>query len=152
MNTLMTEEQARAIGELYVKARNETNLSLLDRIYSADVVVHDPSQQQGLIGLAALKGQYGNTHAAVPDVRFSIDEMYVKNDRIVWVFTMSGTFAGPFLTPMGALPPTGRSFRLSGVAIDRIVEGKIAEEWLYFNVLDILLPLGFTLAPPPPPA
>ncbi len=34
------------------------------------------------------------------------------------------------------------------IAIDRIVAGKIAEEWVYFNVLDILQPLGFTLAPP----
>jgi predicted ester cyclase len=54
-------------------------------------------------------------------------------------------------TPLGEIPPTGKSFRFSGVAVDRIVEGKIAEEWVYFNVPDILQPLGFRLVPPKPP-
>jgi predicted ester cyclase len=67
------------------------------------------------------------------------------------MFTMSGTITGAFRTPMGVIPPTGEAFSLSGVAVDRIAEGKIAEEWVYFNVLDILQPLGFTLAPPKPP-
>jgi steroid delta-isomerase-like uncharacterized protein len=148
---MTTEEVAKAIAEYYLKARNETNLSLLDRIYSPDVIVHDPSQPKEVVGLAALKRQYESTHAAVPDVRFAMDEIYLKGDKIVWTFTMSGTITGPFRTPLGELPPTGKSFRFSGVAIDRIAEGKIAEEWLYFNVLEILQPLGFTLAPPQPP-
>jgi predicted ester cyclase len=143
-----TEELAGIIGNYYLKARNEPNLALLDRIYSPGVIVHDPSQPEGIIGLAALKAQYGNTHAAVPDVKFSLDEAYVKEDKIVWIFTMSGTITGPFRMPFGELPPTGKSFRVSGVAIDRVSEGNIVEEWLYFNVLDILQPLGFTLAPP----
>ncbi len=148
MRELITEEQAKAIGDWYVKARNEANLSLLDKIYSPGVMVHDPSQSQDIIGLAALKAQYGNTHAAVPDVKFSLDDLYLKGNKIVWIFTMSGTMTAPFRTSLGELPPTGRSFRLTGVAVDRIVDGKIAEEWVYFNVLDILQPLGFTLAPP----
>jgi steroid delta-isomerase-like uncharacterized protein len=150
MKQPMTDEQAKAIGDLYIKSRNEANLSLLDKIYFPDVTVHDPSQPQEIVGLAALKAQYRNTHAAVPDVKFSLDDMYLKEDKIVWIFTMSGTITGPFRTPLGELPATGKAFRFSGVAVDRIVEGRIAEEWLYFNVLDILQPLGFTLAPPKP--
>ncbi len=148
MKQMTIEEEAKAIADCYLKARNEADLSLLDKIYSPDVIVHDPSQPQEVVGLAALKRQYQNTHAAVPDVRFSLDEMYLKGDKIVWIFTMSGTITGPFCTPLGELPPTGKSFCFSGVAIDRIAKGSIAEEWLYFNVLEILQPLGFTLAPP----
>lgn len=147
----ITEEQAKAIGDWYLRARNETNLAFLDNIYSPEVVVHDPSQPENIIGLDALKSQYKNTHTAVPDVKFSLDEMYVKGNKIAWIFTMSGTITGPIRTPFGDLPPTGKTFRLSGAAIDRIVEGKIAEEWVYFNVLDILQPMGFTLTPPQPP-
>jgi steroid delta-isomerase-like uncharacterized protein len=150
MKEPITEERAKAIGNCYIKARNEANLSLLDRIYAQDVTVHDPSQPQEIIGLAALKGQYANTHAAIPDVTFSLDDMFVKGDKIAWIFTMSGTITRPFRTPLGELPPTGKSFRLSGVAVDRIIGGIIAEEWVYFNVLDILQPLGFALAPPKP--
>ncbi len=147
----ITEEAAKSIGDSYIKARNEANLDLLDNIYSPDVVVHDPSQPQNIVGLEALKNQYKGTHTAVPDVRFSLEDMYVKGDKIAWVFTMSGTITGSFHTPLGDLPPSGKTFRLSGMAIDRIVEGKILEEWVYFNVLDILQPMGFTLTPPQPP-
>jgi len=145
------EEEAKTIGDWYLKARNEANLDLLGKIYSPEVVVHDPSQPQTIVGLEALKSQYRNTHTAIPDVRFSLDELYVKGDRMVWVFTMSGSITGPIRTPLGELAPSGKTFRFSGVAIDRIVEGKIAEEWVYFNVLDILQPMGFTLTPPQPP-
>ncbi len=151
----ITEDQAKATWDWYLKARNEANLDLLDNIYSPDVVVHDPSQPQAIVGLEALKNQYRGTHTAVPDVKFSREgDLYVKGDKVVGIFTMSGTITGPFHTPLGDLPPSGKAFSLSGIAIDRIVEGKIAEEWLYFNVLDILQPMGFTLAPPQlaPPA
>jgi steroid delta-isomerase-like uncharacterized protein len=147
----ITEEEAKTIGDWYLKARNEANLVLLDKIYSPEVVVHDPSRPESIVGLEALKSQYKDTHTAIPDVKFSLDDMYLKGDKIVWIFTMSGTITGPIHTPFGELPPTGKTFRFSGVAIDRIIEGKIAEEWVYFNVLDILQPMGFTLAPPKPP-
>jgi steroid delta-isomerase-like uncharacterized protein len=151
MKQMITEEVAKAIADCYLKARNEANLSLLDKIYSPDVIVHDPSQPQEVIGLGALKRQYESTHAAIPDVRFSIDDMCVKGDKVVWIFTMSGTITGSFRTPFGELPPTGKPFHFSGVAIDRIAGESIAEEWLYFNVLEILQPLGFTLTPPQRP-
>jgi steroid delta-isomerase-like uncharacterized protein len=147
----ITEDEAKTIGDWYLKARNEANLALLDNIYSPEVIVHDPSRPEGIVGLEALKSQYKDTHTAIPDVKFSLDDMYVKGDKLAWIFTMSGTITGPFRTPFGELPPTGKTFRFSGVAVDRIVEGKIAEEWVYFNVLDILQPMGFTLAPPQPP-
>jgi predicted ester cyclase len=151
MQTPISEAQAKAIGEWYVKSRNEADLSLLDNIISPDVIVHDPGRPEGIIGLSTLKAQYEATHAAVPDVRFTLDDVYIKGNRIAWIFTMSGTISGSFRTPLGEIPPSGKSFRFSGVAVDRIVDGKIAEEWVYYNVLDILGPLGFTLAPPKPP-
>ena len=147
----IAEEEAKAMGDWYLKARNEANLALLDKIYSPEVVVHDPSRPEGIVGLEALKSQYKDTHAAIPDVKFSMDDLYVKGDKIVWVFTMSGTITGAIHTPFGVLPPTGKTFRFSGVAVDRISEGKIAEEWVYFNVLDLIQPMGFTLTPPQPP-
>ncbi len=150
MNDLLTEEQAKTIGDWYLQARNEANLLLLEKIFSPNVLIHDPSQPGGIHGLDALIAQYSTTHRAVPDLKFSLDDMYIKGDRIVWIFAMWGTFTGTFRTPMGDVPPTGKVIRLAGAAVDRIVEGKIVEEWVYYNVLDILQPLGFVLSPPIP--
>jgi predicted ester cyclase len=150
MSSLLTEEQAKTIGDWYLKARNEANLSLLKKIFSPDVLIHDPSRPDGIHGLDELIAQYSTTHSAVRDLKFSLDDMYIKGDRIVWIFTMSGTITGPFRTPMGEIPPTGNAIRLTGAAVDRIVGGKIAEEWVYFNILEILQPMGFSLVPPAP--
>lgn len=58
----ITEEEAKNFGDIYVKSRNEVNLTLLDDIYSADVVVHDCSSPEDITGLEALKQYYSNTH------------------------------------------------------------------------------------------
>ena len=61
--------------------------------------------------------------------------------------TLTGTNTGP----REGQPATGKKIRLSGVTISRIVNGKIAEEWLYYNAAAFLTQLGFTITPPPAP-
>ena len=144
------EGEAKAIGDVYVKARNEVNLALLDEIYAPDVVVHDCSSPEDIIGLEALKEYYSYTHKAFPDLHATIDETIVKGDKIIWVWTFTATHTGPFHTPLGDVPATGKKVQFSGVAIDRMDEGKMVEEWVYFNVLQVLQQLGFTITPPQP--
>jgi hypothetical protein len=52
--------------------------------------------------------------------------------------------------PQGEIPATGKKVRFSGVAIDRVVKGKIVEEWVYFNAPDFLLQRGSSVVPPKP--
>jgi steroid delta-isomerase-like uncharacterized protein len=147
----ITDEEAKAIGDIYAKARNEVNLALLDEIYAPDVLVHDCSSPEDIVGLDALKEYYSYTHKAFPDLQATMDETIVKGEKIIWVWTFSATNTGPFHTPMGDIPATGKKVQFSGVAIDRVDEGKLVEEWVYFNVLQVLQQLGFTIAPPEPP-
>ena len=146
----ITEEEAKSIHDLYLEARNTVNLDLLDEIYAEDVVVHDCSYPEDLVGLDALKEYYSNNHKAFPDLNMTLDEMIVKGDRTVVVWTLSATNTGQLHTPLGDMPATGKKVQFSGVAIDRVDEGKIVEEWVYFNVLHLFQQLGFTLSPPQP--
>ncbi len=57
------------------------------------------------------------------------------------------SFASPNTGP-GAAPPTGKSVKLSGSTFIRYQEGKIAEEIVYFDVLDWQMQLGYTMTPP----
>ena len=140
---VITDEEAMVIGDRYEQARNEVNLDILNEIYHPDVVVHNCSQPEDILGLDALKDQYAVSHTALPDLRITLDEMIVKDDKIVWTWTFSGTNTGPF----GELPATGKKIQFAGVAIDRITDGKIAEEWIYFNVLELYQQLGFKVVP-----
>ena len=142
----ITHQQAEALGNIYVQARDQHNLDLLNQIYSPDVVVHDPMVAEPIQGLDALKQYYERSHMAFPNLKTSLDEMYLDGDHIIWVWTFTGTNTGP----MGDTPPTGKSVSFRGVAIDMLSNGKIAEEWLYYNVLDSYTQLGMTMTPPAP--
>jgi steroid delta-isomerase-like uncharacterized protein len=146
----ITEAEAKIIAQKYVDSRNTVNVALLDEIYNPNVLVHDSSAPADIVGLDSLKEYYSHTHKALPDLVATIDETIVKGDKIVWRWTFTGTQSGPFHTPMGDIPPTGRKVKFSGVAIDRLDKGKIVEEWVYFNVLGFLFQLGFTVNPPQP--
>lgn len=86
----ITDEEAKAIGDIYAKARNEVNLALLDQIYAPDVLVHDCSSPEDIVGLDALKEYYSYTHKAFPDLQATMDETIVKGDKIIWVWTFTG--------------------------------------------------------------
>jgi predicted ester cyclase len=43
------------------------------------------------------------------------------------------------------IPPTGRVVTVSGIAIDRLADGKVAESWVNLDALNLLRQLG---APP----
>jgi predicted ester cyclase len=49
---------------------------------------------------------------------------------------------------MSFAPPAGKSVTLTNATFMRHQDGKIAEERLYFDVLDWQMQLGYTLAPP----
>jgi steroid delta-isomerase-like uncharacterized protein len=130
------------IESVYLEARNTPNLELLDSIYVQDVIVHGSSGPD-ILGLDALKVDYQVSHTGFPDFRMQIDEAFWSEDRLVLFWTVQGTHTGHLL----GVPPTSRSVTLSGVAIDRIEAGLIVEEWVYFNLLDLMEQLGMQVVP-----
>jgi len=63
-------------------------------------------------------------------------------------WTVTGTNTGPLQSPMGALPPTNKKMSVPGVDIVWVVNGKITEDWVYYNQLNAFLQLGYTLTLP----
>jgi len=145
---VVTHQQAKAIHDTYAEARNQFKLDMLDQIYHTDVVVHDCGAPEDIKGLDALKKYYSNTHAAFSNINFSADQIFIDGDRIICIWTFRAVSTDTFHTPLGSAPPTGKEVTFSGIAIDRLVDGKFAEEWVYFNVLDPLPQLGFRVVPP----
>ncbi|MBD3217820.1 MAG: hypothetical protein GF310_06035 [candidate division Zixibacteria bacterium] len=143
---VITEERAEKILDIWREARNTYNLDLLDSIYTPESAIHDPGAERDICGVAELKQYYIRTHKAFPDVHFEIGEYRIAEDWLISFWTIEGTNTGS----LGELPPTGKEVLVSGVAIDRIEEGMIAEEWVFLNSLDLYQQLGFELVPPQP--
>jgi predicted ester cyclase len=147
--SVLTREQAKAMGDRFLEARSTRNFALLDEVYAPNVVLHACELPADVVGLDSVKAYYGRTHAAFPDFKLTLDKMLLDGDYIIWFCTVSGTNTGPL--PLAGMPPTGRCVRFSCIAVDRVENGKWVEEWSYFNHLPVLMQLGFILTPPLPP-
>lgn len=101
------------------------NIDLIPEIYTADFVGYFPG---GTIrGRDEIRERVETHRRAFPDWTEEIEDVIYERDRVVTRFTSRGTNLGPFL----GNAPTGRSIAISEVSIYRIVDGKIAEQWVY---------------------
>jgi steroid delta-isomerase-like uncharacterized protein len=147
----ITEEEARAMGDRALEMWNEGNFALAEELYAPEVVMHHSSSPEDIVGLDGVKNWITSSRTMFPDFNMTFDEVIVKGNNTVTRWTMTGTNTGPIQTPMGELPATNKNVRIFGFSLNKAENGKIVEEWVIYNVLDMMLQLGFTLNPPQPP-
>ena len=66
------------------------------------------------------------------------DEQIAEGDKVVTRWTGHGTHQGE----LAGIPATGKSSTVTGVAVDRIVNGKITESWGIFDEFGMMQQLG----------
>ena len=141
----ITAEEAKALVEKDQKIWNEGNMALVDEIISPDYVEHTANRPEDVVvGIEAFKERVANLRAYFPDFNVNVEELIVKDDRIVWRWICSGTNTGTLTD----IPPTGKKMQIEGVGILRVVDGKIVERVMYYNEAARLVQLGYTIAPP----
>ena len=62
---------------------------------------------------------------AFPDAQATLEDIFAEGDRVVYRLTIRGTHTGEFL----GVPASGRHVSVSLIAIVRIVDRKLVEEW-----------------------
>ena len=144
----LTLEEAKAIIDGFIKFRNEGDLTSADKVIHPECVIRYPNLPDKLIGLEAYKEYDKTTRMTFPDFKMTIDNFFVKGNKIVAYWSLDATNTGPLNTPMGKLPPTNKKIHISGIAVSHIVDGKIKEDVAYFDMLNFMLQLGFKLTPP----
>jgi steroid delta-isomerase-like uncharacterized protein len=63
--------------------------------------------------------------AAFPDAEVTLEDIFAEGDRVAHRLTIRGTHTGEFL----GVPASGRSVAVSFIAIVRIADGQLVEEW-----------------------
>jgi len=139
-----SEEDMKAISKRALNIWSEGNYALLDELYSPEIIRHEVNIQEDLVGTQQYKDNVTFVRIAYPDFKVTTDDLFVKDDLVVLRWTVTGTHTGI----RGDLPATGKRIQFSGIVINRFVDGKIVEEWVYFNVADVLKQLGYTFNHP----
>ena len=130
----------RFLEEVFGKGK----LNVLDEIIASDHVNSGPGTPPGLPtgpeGSKQLVTMYRN---AIPDVHFTIDDQIAEGDKVWTRWTGHGTYTGELF----GIPATGKSATVTGIGVDRIVNGKIVESWGIFDQFGMMQQLGVIPTP-----
>jgi predicted ester cyclase len=74
-----------------------------------------------------------------PDMHFHVDDQTVEGDKVITHITAQSSIpVGPVMTIPADPEEVAKSDTVKGTSTDRIVNGKIAESWLDFDIPDAL--------------
>jgi steroid delta-isomerase-like uncharacterized protein len=113
-----------AMKRFYNEVINQGNIDLLDDLCAENFVEHEESP-----GFApnrdGVKKWFRMLRAAFPDLKFEVEFIFAKDDKVVSYVTMTGTQKGPFM----GMPASGKKIRVNTIDIVRFANGKAIEHW-----------------------
>ena len=134
----MSEANKRTIRVIREEAMRKGMLDTLDAHFTADYVYHGIPMLGDLRGPAAFKQMVGGFIDAVSEFEETVQDQIAEGDKVVSRIAGRGWHTGALL---GAAP-TGKELKWSAISIARFVDGRLAEEWVEFDMLHVLQQLG----------
>jgi predicted ester cyclase len=117
---------------------NAGNLEVADEIIAPDHVNHDPTLPDIPPGPEGQKQVVNLYRSAFTNAHISIEEQLAEGDSVVTRGTGSGTHQGELM----GVAPTGKQVRITGIIINRLSDGKIAESWTNYDALGVMRQIG----------
>jgi len=105
-------------------------LKAADELYTQDFVVHDSTGDS--YGLANRKKDIAENLSAYPDYKEEVLDMVAEGDMVVTRFLSTGTQKGDLPAIPGyqpRIPANGKFVRIPELAVHRLVNGRLAEQW-----------------------
>lgn len=115
------------------------NLNAADELYAPDFVCHFVIGPEWR-GTQGIKDEVRQHRASFPDWNEHVDDIVAEGDKVVIRFTSTGTQRGEF----AGIAPTGKKVSIQEVAIFRLSNGKIVEQWGMPDLHGLLEQLGAT--------
>jgi predicted ester cyclase len=115
------------------EAVNTGNLDAVDYIFAAGYVRLDPSDLLREAGVEEYKRTFTRLRAAFPDAHWNLGEILEDEDKVIGRSTFQGTQPGLFFN----IPPSGSKVTYPIIAIYRIEDGRIVEDWHVFHALGL---------------
>ena len=143
---MLSETNKTVSRRLFEEVWNKGNLAVLNEIIANDHVNSGPGTLPGLpTGPEGAKQFVMIYRNAFPDTHFTTDEQIAEGDKVVTRWTAHGTHQGELL----GIPATDKSSTVTGISVDRIVDGKIVESWGIFDQFGMMQQLGVIPMPEP---
>jgi steroid delta-isomerase-like uncharacterized protein len=137
-NDAVRARNAEVLNVVYSEIWSKGNIDRIDDVYAEDFVGHFPA---GTVrGRGGLRDRVIAHRTAFPEWTETVEDMIADGDRVAVRFTTGGTNLGSFL----GNPPTGNRVEISEVAIFKLSDGRIVEQWVYPDMRSMQRQLGKT--------
>jgi steroid delta-isomerase-like uncharacterized protein len=136
---IVHKDNVALIRRWFEEVWNQGSEEAIDRMSASRVVGHGQVQHDKEIhGLDEFKPFVRSIRAAFPDIHITIHEAFEEDDKVVARWTAQMTHTGKFL----GFPASGRKATISGMSMQRIVDGKIVEGWDNWDQLGLMVQIG----------
>jgi steroid delta-isomerase-like uncharacterized protein len=134
----MANEQNEAVVRRTFDAFSTGDTSGAEDLIATDAVAHDPAQPEEAHGPEGFKETIELYRGAFSDLEFTIDEMFSDGEMVCTRWSTKATHDGDLM----GISATGNQITGSGISIDRVVDGKVAESWVQWDNMGLLQQIG----------
>jgi steroid delta-isomerase-like uncharacterized protein len=140
----MSDHNAALVRRWFDEIWNRGNVDAVDELLAPGGVLHDPSMDDVVaLEAEAFKAHVRAMRHAIPDIRFTIEFAMETDEHVAVRVTATGTHTGHGL----GIEPTGRSFRVAGMVMAHVRDGRFVEGWNHFDLLGLFGQLGVVVRP-----
>ena len=126
------------LTDLMKELWNTGNPEAAKQLYTEHAERTDPNGAKPVHGVHQIAEYIARVRSAFPDFTLHIRETVADGERSAVHWTVTGTQKGEFL----GIPATGKRVEVNGLSLNRLRDGKIVSEHVYFDRMALLEQLG----------
>ena len=139
----MSIESNKAIVRRYFEeVVDNRKLDILGEIVTKDCVIHRPEVSEPIRGLEAFRQALERILQVYSEFKTTIHDVIAEEDRVACRLSHRAVNRTEWTSRLGTHAVAGRTVTWSAIAIFRLHDGKIAEEWVSRDELGMLIDLG----------
>jgi len=136
---MSAKENVQLMGRWFKEIWNEGKTQTIHQLMAPDAVGIGELEDGGVVrGPVEFALFVERIRGAFPDIKVTVEDAFGAGDKVALRWSATMTHHGDHL----GMPATGKSVRLTGISITRIVKGKISEGWDNWDQLGMLEQLG----------
>ena len=130
-------ENKKIVRRYIEEAVNAGNLENLEEIISSEYIeTLGPNGET--LGIEGAKQHILAVRQTFPDLHLTIEKQIAEGDWVVTCVTAKATHQGSWL----GMKPTGKKVAITGVNVDKVINGRIVEHGGAANMFEALLEIG----------
>jgi len=128
------ETNKAMVQRMIDEVMNQQNLAVVDELFAADYLMHDPAWPMEVKGPEGFKQWAGMMLEPYFSDSYISADLIAEGDKVAAQWTWTGTHTGEFM----GIPPTGRHIAITGISIHRFADGEFVESWASYDMMGFM--------------